>query len=73
MVDSQFTEDSGVADFNEQVWRVLRERGHTETLVVSITATGLSLESTTSECWPGTGSDSPPSSYSSRRLVVATL
>ena len=27
MVDDQFTEDSGVADFNEQVWRVLRERG----------------------------------------------
>jgi hypothetical protein len=28
VVDDQFTEDSGVADFNEQVWRVLRERGH---------------------------------------------
>ena len=27
-MDGQFTEDSGVADFNEQVWRVLRERGH---------------------------------------------
>ena len=28
-MDSHFTEDSGVADFNEQVWRVLRERGQT--------------------------------------------
>jgi len=28
VVDSQFTEDSEVMDFNEQVWRVLRERGH---------------------------------------------
>jgi hypothetical protein len=28
VVDDQFTEDSGVADFNEQLWRVLRERGH---------------------------------------------
>jgi hypothetical protein len=28
MVDCQFTGDSGVADFNEQVWGVLRERGH---------------------------------------------
>ena len=27
MVDSQFTEDSELMDFNEQVWRVLRERG----------------------------------------------
>jgi len=28
MVDDQFTEDSGVADFSERLWRVLRERGH---------------------------------------------
>ena len=28
MVDCQFTEGSEVVDFNEQVWRVLRERGH---------------------------------------------
>jgi hypothetical protein len=27
VVDCQFTEDSEVVDFNEQVWRVLRERG----------------------------------------------
>jgi hypothetical protein len=26
--DDQFTEESGVAEFNEQVWPVLRERGH---------------------------------------------
>ncbi|HVA08148.1 MAG TPA: hypothetical protein VNG12_15530, partial [Acidimicrobiales bacterium] len=34
MVDDQFTEDSGVADFNEQVWRVLRERGHNRHIVL---------------------------------------
>ena len=28
MVGSQFTEDSEVTDFHEQIWRVLRERGH---------------------------------------------
>jgi hypothetical protein len=28
VVDSQSTEDSGVVDFDEQLWRVQPERGH---------------------------------------------
>lgn len=44
-MDDQFTEDSGVADFNEQVWRVLRERGHLEQ-IASMTA-GLTIQTTT--------------------------
>ncbi len=45
LVDDQFTEDSGVADFNEQVWRVLRERGHLEQ-IAPMTA-GLTIQTTT--------------------------
>ena len=33
MVDRQFTEGSEVADFNEQVWGELRERGHVPTML----------------------------------------
>jgi hypothetical protein len=64
MVDDQFTEDSGVADFNEQVWRVLRERGHElvvdllrealrpfRTHLVSVTITGGATASRRGSRW----------------------